>query len=138
MRNCHEILIIEDDESIRDVLKSALEFEGYNVHTANNGQDGLDLLPQIKKPCLILLDLMMPVMDGWTFVENISKIKDTRLLQIPIVVVSAFTNDNDSKLKTVRSIIKKPVDLDQLLEQVELYCEKTTETKINHENRNTL
>lgn len=127
MQKCHEILIVEDDESIRDVLKSALEFEGYNVHTAVNGQDGLDLLPKIKKPCLILLDLMMPVMDGWTFVENITKEKDTKLIAIPIVVVSAFTNDKDEKLKSVRSIIKKPVDLDQLLKQVEIYCEKSPE-----------
>lgn len=127
MQKCNEILIVEDDESIRDVLQSALEFEGYNVHTAVNGQEGLNLLPQIKKPCLILLDLMMPVMDGWTFVETISKVKDTKLLQIPIVVVSAFTSDKDDKLKTVRSVIKKPVDLDQLLKQVEMYCQKSPE-----------
>jgi len=127
MQKCNEILIVEDDESIRDVLQSALEFEGYNVHTANNGQEGLNLLPQIKMPCLILLDLMMPVMDGWTFVETISKVKDTKLMQIPIVVVSAFTSAKDDKLKTVRSIIKKPVDLDQLLKQVELYCQKSPE-----------
>lgn len=127
MQKCNEILIVEDDESIRDVLQSALEFEGYNVHTAINGQDGLNLLPQIQKPCLILLDLMMPVMDGWTFVETISKVKDTKLMQIPIVVVSAFTSDKDDKLKTVRSIIKKPVDLDQLLKQVEMYCQKSPE-----------
>jgi CheY-like chemotaxis protein len=120
MQRCNEILIVEDDESIRNTLKIALEMEGYSVKTASNGKEGLDSLPKMKTPCLILLDLMMPVMDGWAFAEAIGH--DMQLATIPIVVVTAFEKERTNSLKKVRSFIKKPIDLDLLLKQVELYC----------------
>ncbi|MEO5970924.1 MAG: response regulator, partial [Bdellovibrionia bacterium] len=61
---CKCILIIEDEETIRDSLQFFLEFEGYQVYSASNGREGLDILSKLDLPCLILLDLMMPVMDG--------------------------------------------------------------------------
>ncbi len=112
------ILIVEDEESIRETLKLALEFEGYVVFTAVNGKEGLNVLPKLPRPCLILLDLMMPVMDGWEFVSALQK--DKVLATIPVVVVTAFSN----KAKTIhaKEILKKPIDLETLFKVAKQYC----------------
>lgn len=115
---CKNVLIVEDDEGIRETLRLALELEGYSVFSAANGQEGLDILPKIERPCLILLDLMMPVMDGWRFVEILDE--DTILAAIPVVVVTAFAER--AKSIHARGILKKPIDLDVLLATVKRYC----------------
>ena len=117
---CSTILIVEDDESIRETLKLALEFEGYEVRTAENGHEGLKILPKIPKPCLILLDLMMPVMNGWDFAAALDK--DVFLAPIPIVVVTAF-GDKAKTLNQASSVIKKPVNLELLFKTVRHYCQ---------------
>jgi CheY-like chemotaxis protein len=61
------ILLIEDESDIRTILKDALEWEGYRVYTASNGREGMEILLGMPAPSLILLDLMMPVMNGWEF-----------------------------------------------------------------------
>lgn len=95
-----------------------LETEGYRVSEAENGKIGLDVLKTIQRPCLILLDLMMPVMDGWKFAEAIEH--DVEFGQIPIVVVTAFADKADT-LK-VRSVLKKPIDIEVLLKTVNKFC----------------
>jgi CheY-like chemotaxis protein len=112
------ILVIEDNKEIQDSLKVALEVEGYNVFTADNGKEGLEALNKMPTPCVILLDLMMPVMNGWEFVDEISK--DIMLSSIPVVVVSAF-GDKKGTPKT-EGYIQKPVDLDALLNTVSKHC----------------
>lgn len=114
------ILVVEDNKEIQDSLKLALEIEGYHVFTADNGKQALEQLSRIPTPCIILLDLMMPVMNGWEFVDEISK--DLMLSTIPIVVVSAFGD----KKGTPKSIgyIQKPIDLDTLLDTVAKHCGK--------------
>ncbi len=119
MAECKTILIVEDDEGIREALKLTLEFDGYHVESAENGKIGIERLSTIETPCLILLDLMMPVMDGWAFVEVMKK--DMRLAAIPIVVVTAFANKAESV--NANHIIKKPVDTDLLLRLVRDYCD---------------
>lgn len=120
--HCHphdrNILVIEDNKEIQDSLKLALEVEGYNVFTADNGKEGIETLHKMPTPCMILLDLMMPVMNGWEFVEEISK--DIMLSSIPVVVVSAF-GDKKATPKT-EEYLQKPVDLDALLNTVSKYC----------------
>ena len=118
MGHLNSILVVEDDEGIREMIKLALEMEGYTVFTAVNGKQGLDLLPTIPKPSLILLDLMMPVMNGWEFVDAISK--DMTLATIPVVVVTAFPNGTNAI--RAKSVMKKPVDLHTLLEVVRQWC----------------
>jgi CheY-like chemotaxis protein len=113
-------LVIEDDEAIRDSLKMVLELEGYTVFTAINGQDGLEKLKTMPKPCIIFLDLMMPIMNGWEFIELIEK--DILLATIPVVIVSAFADKN--KTSHAKGIVKKPVDINDLLKFVEQYCAK--------------
>lgn len=116
---CRNILIVEDEKGIQEVLKIALEMEGYSVYAADNGKIGLEMLPTIPTPCLILLDLMMPVMNGWQFVEAISK--DMTLATIPVVIVTAYGD----RAKTVPSkgILKKPIDLDSLLNTAKKWCD---------------
>ena len=116
--NYKSILVVKDNKEIQDSLKVALEVEGYNVFTADNGKDGLDKLSKIPTPCMILLDLMMPVMNGWEFVEELSK--DIMLSTIPVVVVSAF-GDKKGTPKT-QGYIQKPIDLDALLTTVSKHC----------------
>lgn len=109
-----KVLIIEDDANIRDVLKLALNFEGYDVVTANNGQEGLQVLDKETRPGLILLDLMMPVMNGWEFVDELKKRdKDS---QIPVVVVSAYSER--ARAIDCTDFVLKPLELETLLNSV--------------------
>lgn len=112
------ILIVEDDESIRETLQAVLELEGHDVLTAENGQEGLNLLATHPKPCLILLDLMMPVMNGWEFAATIEK--DAKLASIPVIIVSAY-NDKATNIKSIASL-KKPIDLRSLNETIKKWC----------------
>src|SRR4051812_20238688 len=82
-----QILLIEDDADIRDTLKEILEYEGYDVRSAKNGQEGIDYLRQFPAPALILLDFMMPIMNGWQF-RAIQK-EDPEFSKIPVIVLSA-------------------------------------------------
>ena len=112
--------MVDDDEGIREVLRLALEFEGYQVIVAANGQEGLDILAQdpIPPPCLILLDLMMPEVNGWKFVEEIEK--DLKHRDIPIIVLTAFPFE--ARTIHAKEILTKPIDLDVLQKTIEKYC----------------
>ena len=80
------VLVVDDDASIRDLLAEELRYSGYSVITARNGSEALDRL-HVTMPDVIVLDLMMPVMDGWTFVE---RYRDSAVRQsVPIIAVSA-------------------------------------------------
>ena len=72
---CSGILIVDDDPDIRDSLKEVLEDEGYEVNGVANGREALDYLRKSPRPCVILLDLMMPVMDGWQFRKEQKQIR---------------------------------------------------------------
>jgi CheY-like chemotaxis protein len=112
------ILLIEDEVDIRNILKDVLEWEGYCVYTASNGREGMEILPEIPAPCLILLDLMMPVMNGWEFADALET--DRAYADIPIVTLSAFS-DPEKRIRAAGSI-KKPVDLDALFTLVRKHC----------------
>jgi len=118
-RKCsHQILVVEDDEDIRDSLREALESDGYQVVTAEDGKEGLQALDEMPRPCLILLDLMMPVMNGWQFLEKMKE--DTTLATIPVVAVTAAGERGNTAQADM--LIKKPVNLDHLLEVIKRYC----------------
>jgi CheY-like chemotaxis protein len=118
----HDILIIDDDHAIREMLTEALEDAGYRVASAENGQQALILLratPML--PCVILLDLMMPVMNGWEF--RAAQQADAQLAAIPVVVLSARPSlQNDAFITTVEEFLQKPVEIIQLLNVVARYC----------------
>ncbi len=116
---CRRVLIVEDDEAIRETLRLSLELEGYQVSTASNGQEAIDTLSGEEAPCVILLDLMMPVMNGWEFIEYTQK--DPRLSRIPVLIVTAYY-EQAKKLKA-DGVIKKPIDLDVLMKTLDRYFE---------------
>jgi len=112
------ILIVEDNPAVVATMKSILELEGYKVHTASNGAEGIEMLKKIGNACVVLLDMMMPVMNGWHFLDfqrNQAEYRD-----IPVVVVSAFGEIARSVKPDV--FIPKPVQLDALLSAVQKYC----------------
>jgi len=118
MMACKQILVIEDNADIRKLLMLTLESEGYCVLGAADGREGLDVLSRISGLCLILLDLMMPVMNGWEFLR--AKRKDGILAVIPVVVLSAF--GSQALGEQVDGVLDKPVDVDALLAFVSKYC----------------
>lgn len=114
------ILIVEDDESIREVLNYALENEGYIVHTANNGQEALNLLPIYSNIInIILLDVMMPVMDGFTFYRE--KLKTPSYAQIPTIIYSADVHLKIQADAMGLPFLTKPFNLSDMFEQIEKY-----------------
>src|SRR5947208_1193095 len=113
------ILVVEDDEAIRDSLQELLQEEGYCVDTAADGREALAVLEtRPRRPCLILLDLFMTVMDGWQFLAVVEN--DARWAQIPITVVSAVSDI--ARRVGRRRFMKKPLDLDVLLQEIKRIC----------------
>ena len=114
--------MVEDDFAIRETLRELLEEEGYRVTQASNGAEALARLRESKTPKLILLDLMMPVMDGWEFRHAIEG--DPRLADIPVIVISA-DHGLEQKIDAmhVEGYLAKPFELERLLETVERYTE---------------
>lgn len=110
------ILIVEDDKDIRETLQYALELEGYQVETASNGSDALHFLKKNHSPHLILLDLMMPIMNGWEFLEAIKT--EAELSRIPVIVITA-AGEAASRTVDVNAFIKKPIELESLLNTVQ-------------------
>src|SRR5262249_18568962 len=113
------ILVVDDDADIRDTLAQVLEDEGYLVDCAANGLEALRHLRGTSPvPALILLDLMMPVMNGWQF--NAERVKDPDLAKIPVLVVSAAGDARERAASiTAEKIIQKPIRLEDLLSAIE-------------------
>jgi DNA-binding response OmpR family regulator len=103
------VLIIEDDRETRDALSVFLELEGYDVSCAPDGAQGLDEARR-SHPDVILLDLMMPIMDGWGF--RARQKLDPTIAAIPVVVVSALGRRDDID---AAEFVPKPCDLDEVL-----------------------
>ena len=113
------VMVIDDDADIRECTADVLSDEGYLVHCAANGKDALDQLRSGPLPEVILLDLMMPVMDGWQF--RAAQTADPELAKIPVVVLTA--NAGTSVIGTMLNvplILRKPVDVGRLLSALEV------------------
>jgi CheY-like chemotaxis protein len=112
------ILIVEDDFDISDSIRLILEEEGHQVKIANNGREALNLLSITPvQPFLILLDIMMPLMNGYEFREE--QLKDERIASIPTVILSAAGKFENVEKMRVQECLKKPLELEKLLEVVE-------------------
>jgi len=109
-------LLVEDDAAISDSLSEALREDGWDVETAANGRDALKVLREGLRPCVIFLDLMMPVMDGWDFRHE--QLRDPALKDIPVVVVTAagFSREMIRAQFGKVDVFPKPVPYRQLLE----------------------
>lgn len=123
-RCCRTILVVEDDPDIAESLSDVLESEGYVVVTAENGLEGLNCLRDIGKPCLIFLDLMMPVMSGGEFLAVLRR--DQKYESVPVVVVSAWPREATQVSAQSQGFVKKPVALEALLETADRFCAVAT------------
>lgn len=119
---CNSILVVEDDNDIRNSLIEVLELEGYHTEAASNGQEALDLLKTTQKPCLVLLDMMMPIMNGREFLDRV--MEDSYLAPMPVLVVSAIADKSDTH--GAIDFVKKPVDIEVILKYVEEFCNGTS------------
>ena len=113
------VLVVDDDADIRDLLSQFLEVEGFHVFSARNGQEAIERLRDGGRACVILLDLMMPVMNGWQFRDR--QKQDPSLAGIPVVVISAITQDHIAPIDA-DAYLRKPLDLDVLLDKVRALC----------------
>jgi len=116
-RESASILIVEDDEDVREAMIAFLEMKGYSVASAGNGREALDYLRDAPAPDLIITDLAMPVMDGRQFRRE--QLKDARLAAIPTLVITAMA---DRTHIDASEILLKPVDADLLLTAVSRHC----------------
>ena len=118
------ILLVEDDLAIRDALAEVLEALGYSVRCAGNGAEALEILAAAAEelPTLIVLDLMMPVMDGFAFREAARRVP--RLADIPVMVVSASDVTSVPRLAELdaAAFLAKPFELERFVEEVHRLC----------------
>ncbi|HEY3886551.1 MAG TPA: response regulator [Vicinamibacterales bacterium] len=114
------VMIVEDDRDTREMLARFLALEGFSVRQAENGAQALDAL-NTGGACVILLDLMMPVMNGWQF--RAAQSSDPRLSGIPVVVVTAAGAAEKLPGIAANAWIPKPVDFDRLLSVITPFCD---------------
>ena len=113
------VLIVEDDEDLREMMAQMLTIEGFTTATAANGREALDYLHSTRKPHVILLDLMMPVMDGWEFRRQ--QKADPQIAPVPVIVLSALDQRRAAPVEA-EAFLNKPLDFDRLLELVRDHC----------------
>jgi DNA-binding response OmpR family regulator len=115
------VLIVEDDADLREMMAQLLTLEGFKAATVANGREALEYLhANDHKPDVILLDLMMPVMDGWEFRRKMQA--DPDVADVPVIVLSALDQARVSGVPA-DAFLKKPLDFDRLLKLVRSYCE---------------
>jgi CheY-like chemotaxis protein len=116
---CIDILLAEDDEDLREAMVDTLHDAGYSVEAVGNGRDALEWLEDsVEPPKIILLDLMMPVMDGWQFLDE--RRKTPKVASVPVVVLSA--NGSFTEKGETVAFLRKPVRVKPLLAIIASYC----------------
>ncbi len=112
-----QILLVEDDPDALDALSELLQLHGFSVLRAHNGQEALDRLRESAGARVIVLDLSMPVMDGWEFLRR--RKAQPQIAKIPVIVVTAFPNTGviDADL-----VLQKPVLIESLMDALAQFC----------------
>lgn len=115
----HEILLVEDDEDIREMFAEVLRGAGYVVHEAENGQVALEQLEAHNQPCLLLLDMMMPVMSGPALLQTLQQ--QDRLSSLAVLAISAAGSAHE--VPQADGFLPKPILPEHLLNAVQQYCQ---------------
>lgn len=123
------LLLIDDDQDLRESMTDALQGSGFVVSSAANGQEGMDLLAAGEPPDVILLDLLMPVMNGWQFCEE--RKRDPRWAEIPIIAMSAAVSKDpwSPYYLDVDDFVAKPVEIDDLLAKLAAVTDRNVESR---------
>jgi len=118
-----EVLVVEDDNDLRESLSQALRDHGFTVTPASNGQQALDLLHAGTRPSVILIDLMMPILNGWELRDALKE--DPALARIPQLVISAYMDEAEQHVLALSpdDCIRKPFHMRVLLEAIERHCQ---------------
>jgi len=118
------VLLVEDDPSTAETVSDVLTVEGHTVVQARDGHAAMSILARSERPCLVLLDLLMPGMDGDAVLDAMQR--DRRLSSLPVVVTSALANMERIVRGRAHELLHKPFDLTRLLEVVCRYCHAST------------
>ena len=118
-KESQKILVVDDDADIREVLQEVLVESGHEVMTASNGLEALQILRAGWSPCMVLLDLMMPVMDGYLFIAE--RRNDPYLASIPVTVITAGRQVDVERLDGA-TLVAKPIRLPALMSLIEQNC----------------
>jgi CheY-like chemotaxis protein len=113
----HTILVVEDDTELRETIREVLELNGYAVATAVEGRAALELVARIDHPCLVLLDLLLPGMNGWDFLTEIRARPEYAIL--PVIVHSSVPAGAP---QGATRVLRKPLELERLLAVVREFC----------------
>ncbi len=119
----HKVLVVEDDDDLREVVTQTLRRKSFEVVSARDGQDALEKLERDPSFSLILLDLMMPRMSGWEFRRR--QLADLRLREIPVVVMTATTSLDEAAIQA-DDILRKPISFASLIATIERYARRDT------------
>src|SRR5688572_16088156 len=119
-KSVKDVLVVDDDDAVRSSLRDLFQGEGYDVITARHGREAFELLAEFGAPRVILLDLMMPVMDGWQFLTR--QREDPVLRHVPVVILTARSRPPLRNVTGAASVAGKPIDSDALLEIIRQYC----------------
>lgn len=122
-RSAARVLVVEDDREQRETLCEMLDLEGFGHAEAANGREALDYLDQSRLPCVVLLDLDMPVMNGWVF--RAQQLADERLSSIPVVVVTASIEGLSDRFPGVAGFLYKPLLFEKLATLLDRICPRT-------------
>jgi len=124
------LLVVDDDEATRDALHKVLEDAGYRVETASDGEAALHVLATGTRPSMIVLDLVMPKMDGWAFVSRLKDHDQHR--RIPVLVMTAHGSKVLSTAPVSAAYMAKPIRIGELLTTIE-HCLRTASTRLARE-----
>jgi CheY-like chemotaxis protein len=113
------VLVVDDDTDVREMLEMFLGHSGFTITSASNGIEALEKMRE-QAPCLVLLDLMMPVMSGWQFRER--QLQDPRLASVPVVCITAAYDPQTVQKRLGLPCLQKPVDLEELVGIVHRAC----------------
>jgi CheY-like chemotaxis protein len=117
VRMSHTVFVIEDEEELREMMREALELNGYEVVTAAEGQQALDRISGIQNLCLVILDLVMPGMNGWDFFAEMRQRKE--LGAVPVII---YTSSPARAPRGATRVLQKPMTFERLLSTVREYC----------------
>lgn len=119
-RTASTVLVVEDDREQRETLCAMLDLEGFDHAEAANGREAIEYLKEFGAPCLVLLDLEMPVMNGWDF--RAKQLADERLACIPVVIVTANDKGLDERFPGVEGFLWKPLVFEKLAVVLDRRC----------------
>ncbi len=128
MTATNPILVVDDETEMRDRLRLLLQLEGFAVETATNGRDALDQLQAGLRPCVIVMHLMMPVMNGVEFRQQ--QVQDPELARIPVITYSGLAELDRRRGASLGSVgSRAPKDIDGILALVRQHCSKAPDTR---------